>query len=204
MESDLTKKEVGLAAIPGEEKEFKQKLEVSISYAKALNCKRMHVMAGLVPSDADAAYREKMETTFIQNIKYAADRLQKEGILTLIEAVNDRISMPGYFMSCPHKGLQIVKSINHPNLKFQFDIFHVQIMDGNLTRNLKEFLPYIGHIQIAQVPDRGEPDSPGEINFPYVFSVLESVGYDGFVGLEYKPKGITEVGLQWLKNYMNM
>jgi len=196
---DLKSGDIGFAAHPGREQEFKEKLELSISYAKALGCKRMHIMSGRVPNDADNQLREKMMETFISNITYAAERLQRDGILALIEAVNDRISMPGYFMSNPLTGLEIVKKVNHPNLKFQFDIFHVQIMDGNLTKNIEKFLPHIGHIQIAQVPERGEPDTPGEINYQYVFSVLENLGYDGFIGLEYKPRGKTEDGLEWLR-----
>ncbi|XP_005090132.1 putative hydroxypyruvate isomerase [Aplysia californica] len=197
---DLSAGDLGLAAQPDRVQEFREKLELSISYATGLQCKRMHIMAGRIPAGADDGLKEKMMSTYLDNIKYAADRLQKEGILALIEPVNNRISVPGYFLSNPHKGLEIVKQVNHPNLKLQFDIFHVQIMDGNLTKNIEAFLPYIGHIQIAQVPDRGEPDETGEINYPYVFSVLERVGYEGYIGLEYKPKGKTEDGLKWLRS----
>lgn len=197
---DLKAGDLGFAAIPGREEEFMEKLELSITYAKALGCKKMHIMAGKIPKDANKDYKENMLITFRRNLKNAADRLQKEGILALIEPVNDRISAPGYFLSCPHKGLEIVRQMAHPNLKLQFDIYHVQIMDGNLTKNIENFLPYVGHIQLAQVPARHEPDSPGEINFPYVFSVLEQQGYQGHIGLEYLPKGKTEDGLKWLKD----
>ncbi|KAH9515279.1 hypothetical protein Btru_014050 [Bulinus truncatus] len=195
---DLKSGDLGLAALPDRVQDFKDGLELSVQYANALNCKRMHIMAGRVPKDITPAVRERMKKTYMENLRFAADRLSKEGILALIEAVNNRISIPDYFLSCPHEGLEIVKQLNHPNLKFQFDIFHVQIMDGNLTMNIQEFLPFIGHIQLAQVPDRGEPDENGEINFPYIFKVLENAGYQGYIGLEYKPKGKTEEGLKCL------
>ncbi|KAK7501049.1 hypothetical protein BaRGS_00007534 [Batillaria attramentaria] len=160
---DLSSGDLGIAALPDRVKEFREKLEISIKYATALNCKspgkaRIHIMAGKKPHNADAATLKKMEETFIENLKYAADALKR-------------------------------------------DFYHCQIMDGNLTQNLKEQLPYIGHIQISQVPDRGEPDASGEICFPYVFSLLEKAGYDGYIGLEYKPRGSTLEGLQWMKQY---
>jgi hydroxypyruvate isomerase len=197
---DLKSGDLGLAAQPGREADFKQGLETSIQYANALNCKRMHIMAGRIPEGATAIDKESMMKVYLDNLKYAADRLSQEGILALIEPVNNRLSVPDYFLSVPQQGLDIVRKVNHPNLKLQFDIFHVQIMDGNLTKNIKDFFPYIGHIQLAQVPDRGEPDSNGEINFPYIFKVLESLHYEGFIGLEYKPRGKTDDGLNWLKN----
>lgn len=197
---DLQAGELGLAALPDRVEEFKSSLETSIEYANALQCKRMHVMAGKIPKGSSAAVRDKMMKTYIENITYASNRLSKEGIMALIEPVNNRISAPEYFLYSPHEGLEIVKKINHPNLKLQFDLFHVQIMDGNLTKNIKDFLPYVGHMQLAQVPDRGEPDHQGEINFPYVFDVIEKAGYTGYIGLEYIPRGTTVDGLKWLKD----
>ncbi|XP_069128137.1 putative hydroxypyruvate isomerase isoform X2 [Argopecten irradians] len=157
---DLQNGEIGIAALPHKVKEFKESLETSIEYAKALNCKRMHVMAGLKPVFKD----EAMEEVFLDNIRYAAERLSKEGILALIEPINSRLSIPKYFLTDIHKAVEYIQKIDHPNLKLQFDVFHVQIMDGNLTGNLKKYLPHIGHVQIAQVPDRGEP-TDGEVNF---------------------------------------
>ncbi|KAL8574012.1 hypothetical protein ACOMHN_029459 [Nucella lapillus] len=192
--------ELGQAIMPDKIDTFREKLELTIQYAKALGCKRIHVMAGKKPPNCDGALLKQMEDTFIANVTYAADRLQKEGILALLEAVNDRISMPNYFLNHPHKALEIVKKVNHPNLKVQFDVFHVQIMDGNITQNLKEQFPYIGHIQISQAPDRSEPDVHGEICFPYVFHLLEQMGYNGHIGCEYKPRGSTLEGLKWMKD----
>ncbi|CAH1774089.1 unnamed protein product [Owenia fusiformis] len=193
---DMTKGDVGISALPDRIEEFREKLETSIKYANALNCKRMHIMAARV---TDKFTTKQMEAVYIENLKYAADRLQKEGILALIEAVNSRISVPGYLMDHPQKAVEIIEKVNHPNLKMQLDLFHVQIMDGNLTGNIKKYLPYTGHIQIAQVPKRGEPDTEGEINYPYVFKVLEESGYDGYIGLEYIPAGKTLDGLKWMK-----
>ncbi|KAK7099716.1 putative hydroxypyruvate isomerase [Littorina saxatilis] len=200
---DISKGDLGIAIFPDRVDEFREKLEMSIQYAKALDCKRMHVMAGKKPADIDEAMLKKFEETFISNMTYAADRLQKEGILALAESVNERVSVPNYFLGHPHKALQYVKKINHPNLKVQFDVFHVQIMDGSITQNLKEQFPYIGHVQISQVPDRGEPDENGEICFPYFFNLLQEMGYNGFVGCEYVPRGSTIQGLKWMKSIQN-
>uniref|UniRef100_A0ABM0ML82 Putative hydroxypyruvate isomerase n=1 Tax=Saccoglossus kowalevskii TaxID=10224 RepID=A0ABM0ML82_SACKO len=146
------------------------------------------------PSQRDDLLRE-MQEVYVRNMKYAADRLQKEGILVLIEAINTKVSIPGYFLDNPYKAIDIIKKINHDNLKLMLDLFHAQIMVGNLTYLIKTFLPYIGHVQVAQVPNRGEPDSPGEINYTYIFKLLEDVGYDGYIGCEYTPTTGMFVGL---------
>ncbi|XP_013407464.1 putative hydroxypyruvate isomerase [Lingula anatina] len=192
---DLKGGDIGIAAISSRRSEFKEKLETSIQYAKALGCKRMHVMAGRQTQFIDTA----MKDVYLENIGYAAERLQKEGILCLIEAVNSKISLPGYFMDNYEKAVECIKNVNHPNLKLQLDIFHLQIMHGNLTGMIKEYMPCVGHMQIAQVPDRHEPNTDGEINYKYVFKLLEEVGYDGWIGLEYKPKGNTVEGLKWIQ-----
>ncbi|XP_046872190.1 putative hydroxypyruvate isomerase isoform X2 [Hypomesus transpacificus] len=216
--------ELGLGAVPGREAEFKQCLDLALQYAKALNCKRIHLMAGRVPVGADrTAVATEMEATFVQNLKHAAVVLSKEGITGLIEPINTRITDPRYFLDTPHQGkglanlksltrpckryciivylcvplnlaAAILQKVDHPNIKLQMDIFHWQIMDGNLTQNIQKYFPLIGHIQIAQVPHRDEPDSAGELNFPYLFTTLEELGYQGFIGCEYKPKG-------WIKEY---
>lgn len=194
---DQSQGQLGLATLSSKQKEFCDKLELTIDYAKALSCKKVHIMSGKHPKVPDKATEE----TYLQNIEYAANRLQQEDILGLIEAVNSKISVPNYFLDNPSKAFEYVQKINHPNLKMQFDIFHVQIMNGNLTANLKNWFPAIGHIQIAQAPDRGEPHSDGEINYGYIFKLLESLQYDGFIGLEYKPTGRTTDGLTWIKQF---
>ncbi|XP_026769785.2 putative hydroxypyruvate isomerase [Pangasianodon hypophthalmus] len=199
---DVKNGELGLGAVPGREQDFRQGLAQAVEYAKALDCKRIHVMAGRVPAGAQLSeVGMEMEATFVQNLKHAADILSKEGIMGLIEPINTRITDPQYFLASPHQAAAILQKVDHPNIKLQMDIFHWQIMDGNLTQNIRRYFPLIGHIQIAQVPDRHEPDSPGEINFPYIFKLLEELGYQGYVGCEYKPLGSTEEGLGWVKKY---
>lgn len=192
---DLTKGDLGLAALPSRQAEFDEKLELSIAYAKALDCKRMHIQAGNKPKTADP----DLEKTYLANIKNAADKLQKEGILALIEPLNTRHTAPNYFLYDIHTAVDYLKRMDHPNVKLQFDFFHIQIMDGNLTANIEKYLPYIGHIQVAQVPDRGEPNLHGEINYKYIFKMLEEKGYDGYIGLEYNPRGNTVEGLKWIQ-----
>uniref|UniRef100_A0A8V5GB45 Putative hydroxypyruvate isomerase n=1 Tax=Melopsittacus undulatus TaxID=13146 RepID=A0A8V5GB45_MELUD len=182
--------EMGLAAVPGRQAAFRQGLAAALQYAKAVGCPRIHLMAGRVPQGADrAAVAVEMETTFVENLRYAADLLAQEDMIGLVEPINNRITDPRYYLNTPHQAAAILEKVGRPNLKLQLDLFHCQIMDGNLSRNLETFFPLIGHIQIAQVPGRHEPDSPGELNFSYIFQLLESLGYTGYVGCEYAPKG---------------
>ncbi|XP_076663487.1 hydroxypyruvate isomerase-like protein Gip [Andrena cerasifolii] len=192
---DVSKGELGFAAIPGEEDNFKKSIDLTIEYAKALNCKRIHVMSGKV-SEATSTNDDVYE----KNLSYAAEKFQKEGIVGLIEPINN-IAVPNYYMNSFQKGLSVVKKINSPSLKLLFDIFHLQYICGNITDNIKELLPYIGHVQVAQVPDRHEPDTPGEIDYKYVLSTLEKEGYSGYVGLEYRPKSSSVKGLSWVEKF---
>ncbi|NWV59403.1 HYI isomerase, partial [Malurus elegans] len=194
--------ELGLAAVPGRQAAFRQALEAAVHYARAVGCPRIHVMAGRVPLGTDrAAVAGEMETTFIENLRYAADLLAQEDMIGLLEPINSRITDPRYYLNTPQQAAAILEKVGRPNLKLQLDLFHCQIMDGNLSSNLEKYFPLIGHIQIAQVPGRHEPDSPGELNFPYIFELLESLGYAGYVGCEYAPKGDTLEGLGWLRSY---
>ncbi|XP_076753659.1 hydroxypyruvate isomerase-like protein Gip [Xylocopa sonorina] len=192
---DVSKGELGFAAIPGEEENFKKSINLTIEYAKALNCKKIHVMSGKVneitPSNDDV---------YVKNLRYAVEKFQKEGIIGVIEPINN-ITVPNYYMNSFQKGLDVVKKINSPNLKLQLDIFHLQHICGNITENIKKLLPYTGHVQIAQVPDRHEPDTPGEIDYKYILSILEKEGYKGYIGLEYRPKSSSVGGLNWVQNY---
>ncbi|KAL2090035.1 hypothetical protein ACEWY4_014723 [Coilia grayii] len=189
---DMKAGDLGLGAVPGREQEFRKGLELAVQYAKALDCKRIHLMAGRVPVGADrSAVAMEMEATFVQNLKHAADVLSKEGMLGLIEPINTRITDPLYFLNSPHQAADILQKVSHSSVKLQMDVYHWQIMDGNLTQNIRKYFPLIGHVQIAQVPGRNEPDSAGELNFPYLFSLLEELGYQGYIGCEYKPLGTT-------------
>ncbi|VCW78942.1 unnamed protein product, partial [Gulo gulo] len=199
---DREKGEMGLGAVPGRQAAFREGLEQAVLYAKALGCPRIHLMAGRVPQGADrAAVRSEMETVFLENLKHAAGVLAQEGLVGLLEPINTRITDPQYFLDTPQQAAAILQKVGRPNLQLQMDLFHWQIMDGNLTGNIREFLPLVGHVQVAQVPGRGEPDSPGELNFPYLFQLLEEEGYEGFVGCEYRPQGDTAEGLSWLRAY---
>nr|XP_015210694.1 PREDICTED: putative hydroxypyruvate isomerase isoform X2 [Lepisosteus oculatus] len=186
---DVGRGDLGLGAVPGREEDFRAGLDLAVRYARALDCDRIHLMAGRVPAGQDrAAAAGEMEATFIANLRYAADVLSKEGILGLVEPINTRITDPRYFLNSPHQAAAILQKVGRSNIKLQMDIFHWQIMDGNLTQNIKTCFPLVGHIQIAQVPGRNEPDSPGELNYPYIFGVLEEMGYQGYIGCEYRPK----------------
>ncbi|XP_043554861.1 putative hydroxypyruvate isomerase isoform X2 [Chiloscyllium plagiosum] len=196
------KGELGLGALPMQQVEFRTGLELAVKYAKTVGCKQIHLMAGRVPVDLDrTSVAKAMETTFIENLKYAADILSKEEMQGLIEPINSRITDPRYFLNTPHQAEKILQQVDRPNLKLQLDLFHCQIMDGNLTQNVSNYFSRIGHVQIAQAPNRNEPDSPGEINYSYIFSLLEKLGYQGYIGCEYSPKGSTFNGLGWLKSY---
>lgn len=199
---DLSAGDLGLGAVPGREQEFRQGLDLAVQYAKALDCRRIHLMAGRVPAGADrCAVAMEMEDTFVQNLKHAAGVLSKEGILGLIEPINTRITDPRYFLDSPHQAAVILQRVAHPSIRMQMDIYHWQIMDGNLTQNIRKYLPMTGHIQIAQVPDRHEPDSDGELSYTYLFKLLEELDYQDYIGCEYKPQRSTEVGLDWLRRY---
>ncbi|XP_077572354.1 putative hydroxypyruvate isomerase [Stigmatopora nigra] len=196
---DVAAGELGLAALPGREEDFEGGLRLAIRYARILDCKRIHVMAGRVP--ADGATLAEMEAAFVRNLRRAADLLAEEGMSGLIEPINTRLTDPRYFLSSPHHAADILKKVAKENIKLQMDVFHWQIMDGNLTQNMQRYLPLLGHVQVAQVPRRDEPDSHGEINYRYVLSTLEGLGYRGYVGCEYKPRGKTVEGLGWLGDY---
>ncbi|XP_029767465.1 putative hydroxypyruvate isomerase [Terrapene carolina triunguis] len=199
---DEDKGEKGLGAVPGRQAAFREGLALAVKYAKVLGCPRIHLMAGRVPVGTERATMAlEMETTFVENLRYAADILAQEDMMGLLEPMNSRITDPRCFLTTPHQAAAILEKVGRPNLRLQLDIFHCQIMDGNLTQNLKMYFPLIGHIQIGQVPGRHEPDSPGEVNFPYLFQLLESLGYEGYVGCEYTPQGDTLEGLCWLHAY---
>ncbi|XP_078416990.1 putative hydroxypyruvate isomerase [Cetorhinus maximus] len=194
--------ELGLGALPMQQAEFRTGLDLAVKYAKTVGCKQIHLMAGRVPVGLDrASVTKAMEATFVENLKYAADILSKEGLLGLIEPINTRITDPRYFLNTPHQAAGILQQVDRPNLKLQLDLFHCQIMDGNLTQNIANYFPLIGHVQIAQAPNRNEPDSPGEISYSYIYGLLEKLGYQGFIGCEYTPKGNTVDGLGWLRSY---
>jgi len=190
---DLEAGDRGLAAVPGREKEFAEALAVAIHYAKALDCPRIHAMAGVAPEGLKA---EDCEATFVANLAMAAAHAGDAGLDVMIEPIN-RMDMPGYVLSYQDQARRIIKDVGAANLRLQFDVYHCQIMEGDLARRFERHLPLIGHVQIADNPGRHEPGT-GEINFPFLLRHIERLGYDGWIGCEYKPIDATEKGLGWM------
>ncbi len=193
---DWTAGERGMACHPGREAEFAASVERALPYAEATGCRRLHAMAGLVPAGhTEAAQR----ATYVHNLRHAAARLAPLGLTLVIEPINLR-DMPGYYLSLQQQAHDIVAEVGAPNLKVQMDLYHCQVMEGDLTRRLERHFAGVGHIQIAGVPDRHEPDA-GEVDFTHLFHRLDALGYDGFVGCEYRPRAGTSAGLGWLKRW---
>jgi hydroxypyruvate isomerase len=193
---DFANGERGIAALPGREAEFREGLEQALHYAQVIGARRLHCMAGLIGPDDD---RRQFESTYLANLELAARRAAEHGITVLIEPINSR-SIPGYYLNYQRDGRRIIEQVGAPNLKLQLDFFHCQIMEGDLAMHLQELIGVVDHVQIAGVPERHEPDV-GEINYPYLFDLLDSIGYAGWVGCEYLPKGRTEDGLGWFAPY---
>lgn len=186
--------ERGLAALPGREGEFRQSVETALRYARATGVGRLHVMSGLADrSDA------KARATYRSSLAYACDKVGAAGLDVLIEPINPR-DMPGYFLNDFNFAADLITDMGRPNLKLQFDIYHRQIIHGDVIRGLRELMPIIGHIQIASVPARNEPGT-GELNDFRVLRELDALGYAGYVGCEYRPAGETVAGLGWLKAF---
>ncbi|WP_042885239.1 2-oxo-tetronate isomerase [Cupriavidus necator] len=189
--------ERGLAALPGREAEFRDAVGRALEYAGVIGNDRVHVMAGLVPAGAD---RARHRAAYLENVAFAAKAAAAQGITIVLEPINTR-DMPGYFLNRQDDAQAICKEIGAANLKVQFDCYHCQIVEGDIAMKLKRDMPGIGHIQIAGVPDRHEPDL-GELNYPYLFEVIDGLGYDGWIGCEYRPRAGTSAGLGWLKPYL--
>ncbi|WP_108446348.1 2-oxo-tetronate isomerase [Halomonas denitrificans] len=191
--------ERGLASLPGREAEFRDAVIEGLRYAEALDCPSVHAMAGLLPENADGEVREAHHATFLANLRFAAGEAAKAGRDLLIEPINTR-DMPGYFLSRQDQALSVLEAVGSDNLRLQFDLYHCQIMEGDLIRHLEWLLPHIGHVQIAGVPERHEPDI-GEVHYPAVLERLAALGYRGWVGCEYRPAAGTRDGLGWGRDY---
>ncbi|SDD21707.1 hydroxypyruvate isomerase [Paracidovorax valerianellae] len=193
--------ERGTACLPGREAEFRAGIVQAIGYAQALQTPRIHVMAGLAPAGHT---REALRTTYIANLRAAADLAAPHGLQVLIEPINGR-DMPGYFLNRQDEAHALVAAIGAPNVQVQMDLYHCQIVEGDLATKIRHYVPTgrVGHIQIAGVPERHEPDV-GEVNYPYLFQLLDELGYAGWIGCEYRPArgavaGGTSDGLGWLR-----
>ena len=184
--------ERGIACLPDRVAEFRAGVTKAIEYAHALGAPQLNCLAGLAPSTDATAHR-----TLVENLRFAADALQAAGIGLLLEPVNTR-DVPGFFVPRTAQGLAILDEAAHPNIKLQYDIYHAQVMEGDLLPTIERNLARIGHMQVADNPGRGEPGT-GEINYPYVFRRLDDLGYTGWIGCEYKP---TPAGLAWMQPYM--
>jgi hydroxypyruvate isomerase len=186
--------ERGVASLPGREEEFRAGVARAIEYARALGTPGIHAMAGLLPPGAD---RKRHREVFVANLRHAAKALAGEGRTLLIEPINSR-DIPGYFLNTQAEAHAIREEVDQPNLKVQMDFYHAQIVEGDLSVTLRKHIAHVGHVQIASVPDRHEPDE-GEIDYRHIFRLLDGLGYPGWVGCEYRPRGRTEDGLGWLK-----
>jgi hydroxypyruvate isomerase len=186
--------ERGLAAVPGKETAFRDSIATALDYAHVLNCPQVHVMAGIQAAGVEHA---EMRRTFVNNLTWAAEEASRTGLMLLIEPINTR-DMPGYFLNRQDEAHAIVDEIGSPALKVQMDLYHCQIVEGDISTKLKKYLKKVGHIQIASVPARNEPNT-GELDYEYVLALMEDLGYEGWIGCEYRPKGNTSEGLDWLR-----
>ncbi|WP_186131424.1 2-oxo-tetronate isomerase [Burkholderia gladioli] len=189
--------ERGFASLPGREDEFRRAFDTALDYARVLGNDKLHVMAGLLPAGADRARHREV---YLRNLAHAAEAARAAGILVVIEPINTR-DMPGYFLNRQDDAQAICREVGAPNLRVQFDCYHCQIVEGDIAMKLKRDFAGIGHIQVAGVPERHEPDL-GELNYPYLFELIDRLGYDGWIGCEYRPKAGTSEGLGWLRPYL--
>ncbi len=188
--------ERGLGALPGREQDFRDGVARAMDYALAADTKRLHALAGIVPAGAD---QDRCRQTFIGNLRYACEQLAPHGITLLVEPINTR-DMPGYFLNYQKDAHALLAEVGASNLKVQMDFYHAQIMEGDIISTFRQYLHNIGHVQIASVPDRHEPDL-GELNYPWLFEMMDEAGYDGWIGCEYRPRQGTTAGLGWMAPY---
>ncbi|MBC8007420.1 MAG: TIM barrel protein [Prolixibacteraceae bacterium] len=206
---DWARGDRGLAAVPGREKEFCDGLDKVLEYGNALGCNTVHLMAGVVGPGEDYMAAER---TYVSNLRHAASRLGGHGITSVIEPINKKMGivengpsyttqgMHGYFLNHTHQARRILEEVGSPNLLLHLDVYHMQMLEGHLAETIRENIGLLRHVQIAGVPGRHEP-TVGEINYPYLFDLLDELGYRGWVGCEYRPKGNTWFGLSWARTY---
>jgi len=190
--------ERGIGCHPRRVGEFQDGVGKAIEYAQALGCKQLNCLAGIRPGPLDPSVARE---TFISNLQFAAPKLQNAGIKLLIEPVNTR-DIPGFFLNNSKQALDIITAVGSRNLFLQYDIYHAQVMEGDLARTIEAHLALIPHMQLADNPGRNEPGT-GEINYPFLFEHIDRIGYQGWIGCEYKPKTTTDAGLGWVKPHLN-
>lgn len=194
---DHARGERGIACLPGRREEFREGVERAIGYATAVGCPRLNCLAGVIP---EGAPRAPYLDVLVDNVRFAAAALREAGLLLMLEACNRR-SVPGFLIATSREALEVLDAAGAENAFLQYDIFHMQIMEGDLAATTERLLPRIGHIQLADVPQRHEPGT-GEINFPFLLAHLDRIGYRGWIGCEYNPRGDTLEGLKWAKPYL--
>ncbi|MBY6034562.1 hydroxypyruvate isomerase [Marinobacter daepoensis] len=187
--------ERGIACLPERVEEFRAGVEQGIRYARALGCRQVNCLAGLKPA---TLREEDAWETLVENVRYAAEQLAREDLTLCLEAINSRVDMPGFVLDTSGKVMRLIESVDADNVRLQYDVYHMQIMEGDLIRSLECLMPWIGHIQFADNPGRQEPGT-GEINFLNVFSAIDALGYAGWVSAEYRPSGLTEQTLAWFQ-----
>ena len=215
LQGDWDRGERGLACLPGREAEFRDAIKLAIEYAVALRCPCVHVIAGTVPDGAD---RKTMQVTYLRNLSYAAEALAPHGIAAVIEPINPRMGvvqggelyttygMQGFYLTSTAQALEAIDAVCHPNLHLHLDIYHMQLTEGRLTETLQTAMArkrgpgQLKHLQVSSVPGRNEPEG-GEINYPFLFDLVDELGFEGWVGCEYRPRGATLEGLGWAARY---
>jgi hydroxypyruvate isomerase len=194
---DAAKGDRGIACQPARVAEFRDGVERAIEYAKAVDCPRLNALAGVAPVQAAP---ELLFETLVENLRFAAGKLAAAGLTLLTEPANRR-TIPDFFLNTSRHAIEVIDAAGAPNLKLQYDLFHMQIVEGDLAKTIERLLPRIGHMQLADVPDRHEPGT-GEINFDFLLAHIDRLGYQGWMGCEYIPKGDTVAGLAWAKRYL--
>ena len=189
--------ERGIACHPDRIGEFQDGVGEAIDYARALDCPQLNCLVGITPADVDAA---RVHDVLVRNLQFAAAALKQAGIALLVEACNTR-DIPGFYLNRSQQAIDLIDAVGSDNLYFQYDIYHMQIMEGNLAPTIERRLSRIRHMQLADNPGRHEPGT-GEINYPFLFDFIDRLGYTGWIGCEYKPAGTTTQGLGWIKPYL--
>lgn len=196
---DFAKGERGLACLPHRKREFRDGVKRALEYAKTLNCKRINALAGISPEGVASSV---LWDTLAENLAFAAEETAKQNITLVVEPIN-RFDMPGFFLNTSADGMRAIAAAGHANIKLQYDIYHMQRMEGELAASLKRLMPVIGHLQLADNPGRHEPGT-GEINYGYLLKVIAELGYQGWIGCEYQPSGKTEDSLSWMKQDLSV
>ena len=195
---DWAKGERGIGCHADRVNEFQASVETAIDYATTLGCKQVNCLAGLTPANVAP---EKIRDTFVNNLKFAAPKFKAAGIKLLIEPINSLRDMPGFYLNHTQQALDLIRDVGSDNLFVQYDIYHMQIMEGDLASTIEKNLAMIPHMQLADNPGRHEPGT-GEINYEFLFAFLDGIGHSGWIGCEYKPLATTDAGLGWVKKYL--